>query len=375
MRYKRCFKLYTKTLYEKLDKSKPVAITFLDLAKAFDTVNHEILLKKLYNYGIRGKAHNLISNYLCNRKQKVRIGTIESSYEKLNTGVPQGTILGPFLFIVYVNDLLVSRSDTTILHADDTAIIASEDSWEEVEIKMNMYLKDTAIWLALNKLSLNVQKTVFITFGNYCDSLPEDLNIKIQSTKLVRVEYCKYLGIIINCNLKWDKQVEYLIKKTKYMIYILYKMSQYMTTETLRMIYYTLLHSIISYSNIARGGAYNNVLDLLQRIQTRILKIVNKNNFYQENPLNIKQIFAYECVTYHYNDLKNIYLNSKRVTRKKLIIPPKCSKMVSNKNNYIKAIQVYNNLPTEEKTLKMLDISKNYNKNKIKNGVSINIFI
>lgn len=104
----------TRTLYDKLDKSEPIAITFLDLAKAFDTVNYEILLNKLYNYGIRGKAHKLIANYLSDRMQQVRIEGTISDFEKINTGVPQGTILGPLLFIIYVNDLLIEMSENAV---------------------------------------------------------------------------------------------------------------------------------------------------------------------------------------------------------------------------------------------------------------------
>ena len=111
-------------MYRNLHKSLPIAVTFLDLAKAFDTVNHKILLDKLHAYGIRGKGHKLIESYLSNRKQKVRIGSHESDLGIIDTGVPQGTILGPLFFILYVNDLLAKKSENSILsYADDTAII------------------------------------------------------------------------------------------------------------------------------------------------------------------------------------------------------------------------------------------------------------
>lgn len=111
-------------IYRQLHKSKPIAIAFLDLvAKAFDTVNHEILLSKLYNYGIRGNAYWLISSYLMDRKQQVRIGQTVSDLRELSYGVLQGTILGPLFFIIYVNDLLIKRNDEVMSYADDTAVI------------------------------------------------------------------------------------------------------------------------------------------------------------------------------------------------------------------------------------------------------------
>ena len=153
----------TNTIINKLDKSDPIAITFLDLAKAFDTVDHKLLLKKLYNYGIRGNAHQLISSYLSGRFQKVRVNGVYSENLGVSMGIPQGTILGPLLFILYVNDLLTGMPEGEIVSfADDTAVVATGKTWTQVEQKANNQLKTISDWLALNKLSLNIDKTVYI---------------------------------------------------------------------------------------------------------------------------------------------------------------------------------------------------------------------
>lgn len=357
-------------IYENLDKTEPIAITFLDLAKAFDTVNHKILLDKLYSYGIRGKGHTLITSYLNNRKQKVKIDSHVSDFENVNTGVPQGTILGPLLFILYVNDLLTSMPNNSILsYADDTAVIANGKTWSEVENKMNKYLEDVSIWLALNKLTLNIQKTVYITFGSYSDSVPKKFEIKINNETLKRVNETKYLGIIFDTNMRWDKHIENLINKTKYLIFIFSKISKFMETKTLKIIYYALFHSLINYGIIAWGGAYQNKLQLLQKVQTRILKIINKNTFQKIIPLNLKQSFANESLQFYYDNLKYQYSNSASKTRHKMIIPPKYNKTISTKNSYIKAISIFNKLPNE---LKTLDMQKKIRSKKIQDWIRNN---
>lgn len=152
--------------------------------------------------------------------------------------------------------------------------------WKNVESTMNKYLEEVAIWLALIKLTLNIKKTVYVVFGNYCDSVPKEQNITINNEKIKRVNNSKYLGIIFDFNLRWNEHIEHTINRTRYLLFAFHKLSKIMTTDTLLMTYYAFFHSKISYGNIAWGGAYKSILQLLQNIQNRILKIIYKTLFH-----------------------------------------------------------------------------------------------
>ena len=254
-------------IYKNLDKSIPTIAAFLDLSKAFDTVDHKILLYKLERHGIRGQALELMKSYLSDRQQIVKINNCKSDSSLITTGVPQGTILGPLLFIIYVNDLLEDLLDIEIAsYADDTIIIASSKTWAEAAKAMNKNLQKVANWLALNKLSLNISKTVYMTFGNYCDSVPVAINIRINNQPINRVTEHKYLGIIFDYNMKWNMHIKYVMRRTKYLIFIFAKLKNIMDTKTLMMIYYAFFHSIVKYGIIAWGGLYNNNLNLIQNV-------------------------------------------------------------------------------------------------------------
>ena len=188
---------------------------------------------------------------------------------------------------------------------------------------MNETLHIISTWLSLNKLSLNTDKTVYIEFGNQVNSTPKNLSINIQGTKIKRVESNKYLGIIFDSNMRWNDHIGYIYNKTKYLIFIFYKLSKFMTTDTLKMVYYALFHSIISHGIIAWGGVYSTSKSLLDSLQKRLLKIININKFTgDKNPMSLDQIFSYESLSYHYEELQSAFINSNSITRNKSILIP-----------------------------------------------------
>ena len=179
------------TIKSYLDKDNLVCGVFIDLQKAFDTVDHDILLYKIYHYGIRGEAYNWIKGFLTNRKQYVNISGFESSKQSITCGVPQGSTLGPLLFLLYINDLNRAFSKCVVHHfADDTNLIFASKKKETIETVMNHELKILVEWLKANKLSLNESKTELIIFHSQYKRIP-DISIKINSFKLVKKKLCK----------------------------------------------------------------------------------------------------------------------------------------------------------------------------------------
>ena len=151
-----------------MGQSKYICGIFIDLRKAFDTVNHSILLSKLQHYGIRGIVKDWFSSYLLNRIQTTQIGNDISEKNRLLTGVPQGSVLGPLLFLIYINDIYNSSDKLQFyLYADDTNLLYADKSLRSLESIVNGELANIYNWLIANKLSLNIKKSNFVIFHSY----------------------------------------------------------------------------------------------------------------------------------------------------------------------------------------------------------------
>ena len=246
----------------------------LDLRKAFDTVNHAILIDKSRCYGVRGVALQLLISFFTNRKQYTTVRGCKSTYSFVNCGVPQGSILGPILFLIYINDLYLATTLRLNLFADDAYISGSNSCPVALQNLMNSELEKVFQWLNTNKLSLNAKKTSYMIFSKNKKS--ENFQIKIGNDILSRVHQAKYLGVIIDDRLNWKPHVAMVRSKMAKGCWAISRLRKFVSSNVLIKVYYGLVYSHIIYCISCWGWIAKCNLNSLTVLQKRAIRIISR---------------------------------------------------------------------------------------------------
>ena len=266
-------------IIKSMDNGDHVTGVFLDFSKAFDTVDHLILLNKLHHYGIRGSALDWFRSYLSYRQQFVTYNYVSSDTKTINYGVPQGSILGPLLFLIYINDLAnICQYTMPILFADYSNLFINGTDVRKIELELNEELRNIASWLKINKLSLNVNKTQYMVFTRKLNKI-EDIVLRVEGQTIERVTQTKFLGVIIDEKLTWRNHVNYISTKIANGIGILIKARFCLSKETLVSLYYTFIYPYLTYCNSVWGDSFLYNLNRLHVLQKKVVRIISHANW------------------------------------------------------------------------------------------------
>ena len=272
-----------------LDQGNMPITILMDLSKAFDTLNHDILIYKLKSYGLSEAALKLMQSYLTNRKQYVEINNTQSTKNDITVGVPQGSILGPLLFIIYINDIIHSSTVFRfIIFADDKTLYTTLNTQEDINDILNDELVKINNWLKVNKLSLNVAKTKVMLFH-----MPQkriiNLRLKIAGSNIEFIDNFNFLGITINKHLNWTKHMDILSAKIAKTLGILNTLKHVLPINILKMIYNSLILCHLNYG-ILLWGAHHNANDKLHKLQKKAIRIITSSNFLAHSEPIFKQL-------------------------------------------------------------------------------------
>ena len=262
------------TVIQNFKSNKITAGIFLDLSKAFDCIDHTILLTKLENYGIRGTSLKWFESYLGNRYQYVVLNKTQSQTVSIDTGVPQGTILEPLLFLIYMNDLL-TNSGSLISFADDATLLYSNNNLKMLETTMNQNLIQISNWLTYNKLNLNITKTKLLIFHKEAKQQNNiNLNVHINNTKIEQSLETNFLGVTLQNNLKWNIHTNKIGNRLSQTNYFINKIKHRVSCQILTLIYNTLVLPHLNYGIMSWIKPNSTETKRLNTIQKKIIRNV-----------------------------------------------------------------------------------------------------
>ena len=307
-------------LLESFERKEVTCSIFVDLKKAFDTVNHAILLSKLKSYGIRGIAFDLLRSYLSGRTQYSSFNNCKSKTREITCGVPQGSTLGPLLFLVYVNDMNLASRLRLNLFADDAYFSYSNVSPLILENTINAEMKKILAWMNTNKLTINLSKTNYMIFTNKRSQ--RKFSITVGDQEILRCRKAKYLGVIIDDKLTWQHHLQSLKNKLASGCWALYRLKDYVNKKTLRMVYFGLIYSNLQYCISCWGSASQCHLEPLNILNRRAIRtIFNADRrahttplFHSLNTLKIDDIYKLQIGKIMHQISTNTYRGNYNIT-------------------------------------------------------------
>ena len=261
-----------------INKSEIVGTLFLDFRKAFDLVNHSILLKKLPLYLPQSQSIGILESFLKNRFQFVKVNRSLSSKEAVKTGVPQGSALGPLLFILYINDLPLHLESklTNNLFADDSSMHASSKSIDHLNSSLQNGLNDANTWCSKNSMSIHPEKTksMIVTTRQKHQLAPLQLSLSLGNQSIQQVSEHKVLGVTLDANLNWHAHLDLLVKRLSKNTYLLYRLKKYASKEALKLYFDAHINSFINYASTLWDNCSGEYMKRINSVHRRAVKIL-----------------------------------------------------------------------------------------------------
>lgn len=331
--------------------------------------------------GIRDTSLKLFESYLTNRQQVTRVNGVYSDLESISYGIPQGTVLGPILFNLYINGLFSIESSGEVLgFADDTSIFYKANSWLELKQKVEQDLPNLKNWFDSKLLTLNVDKTHYLPFSNNIITRPPFDKVTFtasgQTLTILPENKIKYLGVYMDSYLKWKENITFTCQKLRMIIYKFKNIRDYLQPHQLKILYHSLVESHLRYAIIVWGCTLQTHLQPLEVLQKRFLKIMLKRPyrypsnslFVEANVMNLKQFFYYNInIKFHTNkQLFNLPDHPYSTRKKHLHTVPRTQKSIGQRSYLYLGPKLYNTLPVDIKC-NTLSLFKNNLKKFIKN--------